>query len=392
MNKRHSLEEKENAIKRYVKDRESPLTIIKDIGISKSTFYKWLSEDQDKQKQSDHKILTLRNFKLLEAKIARLEGVIEIIKKANVLPNSPLKDKLYAAESISDDYSVHMLCEALDIPRGTYYNHILRNKRDNTWYAKRRETLREQIQEIYDESNQIFGAAKITAVLHRRDIKTSVNMDRQLMSDMGLVSIRQDAKKYYDENVRQYKNYLNQEFNTTAPDQVWVSDVTYFKCNNKQYYICAVIDLYARKIISYKIGKINSTQLVKTTFKAAYEERKPSTSLIFHTDRGSNYISKELNDYLKSLQITHSFSRAYVPYDNSVMESFFASLKREELYRKKYRSEKEFYKAVDDYIEFYNEQRPHAKLQYKTPNQKEREYKEKSEDFKQINRISGVRK
>ena len=318
---------------------------------------------------------------MLEAKIARLEGIIEIIKKANILPNSPLKDKLYAAESISDDYSVHMLCEALDIPRGTYYNHILRNKRDNTWYAKRRETLREQIQEIYGESNQIFGAAKITAVLRRRDIKSSVNMVRQLMSDMGLVSIRQDAKKYYNDNARRHKNYLNQEFNTTAPDQVWVSDVTYFKCNNKQYYICAIIDLHARKVISCKTGKINSAQLVKTTFKIAYEKRKPSKSLIFHTDRGSNYISKGLNDYLKSLQITHSFPRAYVPYDNSVMESFFASLKREELYRKKYRSEKEFYKAVDDYIEFYNEQRPHAKLQYKTPNQKECEYKEKSEDF-----------
>lgn len=381
MNKRHSLEEKQNAIKRYVKDRESPLTIIKDIGISKSTFYKWLSEYQNEQKQSDRQNLTLRNFKLLEAKIARLEGIIEIIKKANILPNSLLKDKLYAAENISDNYSVRMLCDALNIPRGTYYNHILRNKRDNTWYAKRRETLREQIQEIYDESNQIFGAAKITAVLRRRDIKSSVNMVRQLMSDMGLVSIRQDAKKYYNDNARRHKNYLNQEFNTTAPDQVWVSDVTYFKCNNKQYYICAVIDLYARKIISYKIGKINSTQLVKTTFKIAYEKRKPSKSLIFHTNRGSNYISKGLNDYLKSLQITHSFSRAYVPYDNSVMESFFASLKREELYRKKYRSEKEFYKAVEDYIKFYNEQRPHAKLQYKTPNQKEREYKEKSEDF-----------
>ena len=147
------------------------------------------------------------------------------------------------------------------------------------------------------------------------------------------------------------------------------------------FIIVVFIDLYARKVISYKIGKINSTQLVKSTFKVAYKARKPSNTLIFHTDRGSNYISKGLNDYLKSLQITHSFSRAYIPYDNSVMESFFASLKREELYRKKYRSEKEFYKAVGDYIEFYNEQRPHAKLQYKTPNQKEREYKEKSEDF-----------
>lgn len=319
---------------------------------------------------------------MLESKIARLEGIIEIIKKANVLPNSPLKDKLSVAESLSKNYSVHMLCEALDIPRGTYYNHILRNKRDNTWYAKRREALREQIQEIYDESNQIFGAAKTAAVLHSRGVKASVKMIQKLMSDMGLVSIRQGAKKYYNDNVRQYKNYINQEFHTNAPDQVWVSDVTYFKCNNKQYYICAIIDLYARKVISYKIRKINSTQLVKTTFKVAYEERNPSTSLIFHTDRGSNYISKGLNDYLKSLQVTHSFSRAYVPYDNSVMESFFASLKREELYKKKYRSEKEFYKAVDDYIEFYNERRPHAKLQYKTPNQKEREYKEKSEDFK----------
>ena len=195
MSKRHSSEEKQNAIKRYVKDREPPLKIIKDIGISKSTFYKWLSEYQNEQKRSDRKNLTLRNFKLLEAKIDRLEGIIEIIKKANILPNSPLKDKLYAAENISDNYSVRMLCDALNIPRGTYYNHILRNKRDNTWYAKRGETLREQIQKIYDESNQIFGAAKITAVLRRRDIKTSVNMVRQLMSDMGLVSIRQDAKK-----------------------------------------------------------------------------------------------------------------------------------------------------------------------------------------------------
>ena len=377
MNKRHSLEEKQSAIKRYIKDRESPLKIIKDIEISKSTFYNWLSEYQNEQKQSDHKKLTVRNFKMLESKIARLEGIIKIIKNANVLPNSPLKDKLSVAESLSKNYSVHMLCEALDIPRGTYYNHILRNKRDNTWYAKRREALREQIQEIYDESNQIFGAAKIAAVLHSRGVKASVKMIQKLMSDMGLVSIRQGAKKYYDDNVRQYKNYINQEFHTNAPDQVWVSDVTYFKCNNKQYYICVIIDLYARKVISYKIRKINSTQLVKTTFKVAYEERNPSTSLIFHTDRGSNYISKGLSDYLKSLQITHSFSRAYVPYDNSVMESFFASLKREELYRKKYRSEKEFYKAVEDYIEFYNEQRPHAKLQYKTPNQKEREYKEK---------------
>ena len=101
MNKRHSLEEKQSAIKRYIKDRESPLKIIKDIEISKSTFYNWLSEYQNEQKQSDHKKLTVRNFKMFESKIARLEGIIKIIKKANVLPNSPLKDKLSVAENLS---------------------------------------------------------------------------------------------------------------------------------------------------------------------------------------------------------------------------------------------------------------------------------------------------
>ena len=102
------------------------------------------------------------------------------------------------------------------------------------------------------------------------------------------------------------------------------------------------------------------------------------TNLIFHTDRGSNYRSKSFNDYLKSLNVTHSFSRVYIPYDNSVIESFFSSMKREELYRTKYRSKKEFRTAVDDYIIFYNERRPHQKNSYKTPLQKEQDFYDKN--------------
>ena len=82
-----------------------------------------------------------------------------------------------------------MICDALGIARGTYYNHVLRNKRDNTWYAKRREELRIKIQEIFDENHQIFGAEKIAAVLKSKGIKTSTKMVRELMRDMGLVSI-----------------------------------------------------------------------------------------------------------------------------------------------------------------------------------------------------------
>ena len=374
MKSKFTHEEKQAILDRYISKSESPTSIIKSVGISKSTFYKWLSDYKREQAEAKRKGLTLRSFNLLEAKVKRLEGIIEIIKKANVLPNAPLQQKLYVAEKLSGEYSVHMICDALDIARGTYYNHVLRNKRDNTWYAKRREELRIKIQEIFDENRQILGARKIAAILRNKGVKVSDEMVRELMKDMGLVSIRQEAKKLYTDDMKRLKNYLNQEFDPDAPNQVWVSDITYFKCNGKAYYICVIIDLYARKVIAYRASKKNSTQLIKSTFKQAYEKRKPHATLIFHTDRGANYCSKTLNDYIKTLGVTRSFSRPYVPYDNSVIESFFASLKREELYRKKYRTEGELLQAIDDYMEFYNKRRPHAKIQYKTPDQKEREY------------------
>lgn len=126
--------------------------------------------------------------------------------------------------------------------------------------------------------------------------------------------------------------------------------------------------------IDYKVGKTNSTQLVKGTFQMAYINRKPILPLTFHTDRASNYQSKTFRLTLQSLGVTQSFSRAHIPYDNSVMESFFSNLKREELYRRKYCSENEFRTAVNQYIIFYNEQRPHAKNGYKTPLKKEQDY------------------
>lgn len=209
---------------------------------------------------------------------------------------------------------------------------ILRNKRGNTRYAKRKEELCEKIQEIYDESNQIFGAAKIAAVQKRQGYRVSDRMVRTLMRDMRLISIRQDTKSIYNKEQRRLKNRLNQQFNISRPNEVWVSDDTYFRRNERNIYICAIIDLYARRIVGYKIGVKNSTQLVKSTFKQAYEARQPSKELVFHTDRGSNYRSKMFCDYVQSLGVTQSFSRAHIPYDNSVMESFLSSLKREKLF------------------------------------------------------------
>lgn len=348
---------------------KQPICCITELtGASRSTVYR-IVKGYERNGNSDAN--SQKYVAKLETKVRRLEQKLEVIKRAGCSPNAPLREKLVALETLYGKYSVHLLCETMDVSRGTFYNHILRNKRDNTWYAKQREILRVEIKRVYDESNQVFGAGKITAVLRERGYNTCEETVRRLMKDMGLVSIRQRAKALYEQEKRRApKNVLSQQFTVKRPNSVWVSDVTCYKFGDKIFYICAILDLYARKVVGCRVGLSNSTQLVKRTFKEAYECRKPE-KLLLHTDRGSNYASYTFNSYLKSIGVTHSFSRAYVPYDNSVMESFFSNMKREELYRRKYRSEREIHKAVTDYITFYNDKRPHTSNGYKTPTAKE---------------------
>ena len=330
MNRKHTESEKSIIITCY-NNGESVADLVRDTQIPRSTIYAWIKGAA--AGESNRETVSLKNYRILENKVTRLQGIIEIMKKVGCSVSDPLEIKLPALESLQDQYSVHMLCEALDVPRGTYYNYILRSKRTHTWYAKRREELRLEIQRIYDDSNQIFGSAKICAVMKESGIRVSREMVSELMRDMGLVSIRQDSKDLYDKERRRFKNYLNQQFTVTRPNEVWVSDVTCFRFNNKNYFICVILDLFSRIVVGYRVGKTNSTQLVRSTFQMAYEERRPIDPLVFHTDRGSNYHSKTFCALLRSLGVTQSFSRAHIPYDNSVMESFFSNLKREELYR-----------------------------------------------------------
>lgn len=128
------------------------------------------------------------------------------------------------------------------------------------------------------------------------------------------------------------------------------------------YYICAILDLYSRKVLSYKISQKLSSQLITSTFRAAYEERKPAEELIFHSNRGTQYTAFAFQKLLKTLRVEQSFSPSGKPCHNAVMESFFFSLKWEELYRRHYYSAEEFKECVQKYMDFYNMNRPHTTL------------------------------
>lgn len=130
----------------------------------------------------------------------------------------------------------------------------------------------------------------------------------------------------------------------------------------------------ARKAIAWRISPRNNTHLTKRTLKLAIIDRIPSTGLIFHSDNGANFTSFAFTSCLKEYGIKQSFSRTHNPYDNSICESFFKTLKQEEIYRRDYRSEKDMLCSITRFMEFYNNDRPHSTNGYKSPNKYEAEY------------------
>lgn len=362
-----TADQKVQLVMRY-QNGEKITDICKEASISRSAFYTWLKPYQTAVTEAGY-VVNAAEFVKMKKKLEKLEQKLEVLQTVNCTVSSPLQKKLYALEALHGQYSIHILCEALQVDRGTFYNHLLRNKKDQSSYQFRRNDLSEQIRQVYDESNQIYGAKKIKAVLASRGVAVSDKMVAELMNEMNISSIRTGAKKNYIRfQTDKKKDSLKMNFTVDAPNQVWVSDVTYFKLDGKFHFICTIIDLYSRKVIASKISKKHSAQLITATFKMAYEKRTPLVGLIFHSDRGTQYTSHSFQKLLREHQVEQSFSPSGRPHHNAVMESFFASMKKEELYRANYHSYAEFKRRMEEYINFYNNERPHATLAYKTPN------------------------
>ena len=372
MQKNYTAEFKNKIIRRYV-EGESVSSISKSTNISRSTIYIWLKDAQEKENLKT-KPLNLGDFHKLKSKCQKQEEIIKILQTSPCSTRAPLSERYEVIKELSDIYSVNALCSALKVAKGSYYNHILRNANENTQFARKKKELTPIIEEIYNQSKQTYGAGRIQVVLKDRGYNVSTKTITTIMQENSWFSIRSGAKALYEQKLKRKENILRQQFTVSAPNEVWVSDVTYFRFNNKTFYICVILDLFARKAIAHNIAIKNSTQLTKSTFKDAYYSRNPGDNLLFHSDQGGNYISKTFMTMLKDLGVIQSFSRAGTPYDNSVMESFFKTLKAEELYRTNYKSERELKEAVTKFIKYYNDERVHTVNNYRTPTDKETDF------------------
>lgn len=167
-------------------------------------------------------------------------------------------------------------------------------------------------------------------------------------------------------------NHLKQEFNPPETNMVQASNFTYIKVNGFWFYLCIIMDLFSRKIISWNISNKADCNLIMSTFNEVYNKRNSPTSLMFHSDRGTQYTAAPFRKLLDKFNVVQSFSKKRYPFDNACCESFFKYLKKEECNRKKYHFIEELKLSLFKYIEgFYNLKRPHYSLGLITPNEKE---------------------
>ena len=376
MPKAYPAKFKTEVIQRY-RDGESIRSLSQELHIAQSTIYHWRKE-YCSIKAANH-TYTPKEFDALSRRLVKLEHEMEVIKHSGYIADVPLQKRLSVLESIylrpNNTYSVYELCEALEVARGAFYNYIFR-RADHSKRDQEQEQLMRLVQQVFDDSAQRFGAEKIRITLAESGVRVSTKRIAAIMQELNLHSIRPDAKKQYKKQ-QQYnrkQNLLERQFTADRPNQIWVSDITYFKINDYWVYLCVILDLFSRKVVGHRVSRNASTNLVTSTFRVAFRERGDPSGLTFHSDRGKQYTSAAFTALLQQCNVKQSFSATARPHDNAVTEAFFASFKKEEAYRREYTSEQSYRKSVERYIQFYNELRPHRTLKYKTPTAFEEAY------------------
>jgi transposase InsO family protein len=225
---------------------------------------------------------------------------------------------------------------------------------------------------IYEESKKRYGAPKIHEKLKKKGIYISLKRTQRLMKQLGINSII--VKKYKPgpskKTVEGGINILKRDFQATSINEKWVTDITYIHTIKDGWcYLASVMDLYSKKIVGHAMSKKIDTELALEAVKNAIYLQRPTGPLILHSDLGCQYTSLAFKKYIDSTQIiSHSFSAKGSPHDNACIESFHASLKKEEVYLVKYYDFQAAKLSMFEYIEcWYNRKRIHSSIGYLTP-------------------------
>jgi len=287
-------------------------------------------------------------------------------------------------------YPLSVVCWVLGVTQSGF--HAWRGRAPSRRELERHR-LSAEIRKVFDAHRGRYGAPRIYRVLCEQDGYTgSLNRIQTLMRGMGICAKAGKKFKMTTDSAHALPiapNLLGQDFScdtsrastshAKAPDQVWLSDITYLWTREGWLYVCAVLDLFTRRVVGWAIAEHMTRQLVLDALRMADKVRKPAPGLIFHSDRGSQYASDEVRTWLTGRAMRQSMSGTGNCYDNAPMESYWHSLKVEETHGQDFATRAAATHCVFAYVEgWYNTTRMHSSLGYKSPAQFEHEYHAKS--------------
>jgi putative transposase len=266
-------------------------------------------------------------------------------------------------------WRTQLLCRALGVSRGGFYQWLKRSESERTVENR---GLLVQIRTSFDHSDRTYGSPRVWRDLRAWGYPCGVHRVARLMRAAGLKARSKRRMHPLDAGVRPEHaiapNVLDRRFEARAPNERWVADFTYIWTQEGWLYFAVVLDLYSRRIVGWSMSQEMTAQLVADALLMAIWRRGRPKELLHHSDQGSQYTSEQFQKLLQAHGITCSMSRQGDVWDNSAMESFFASLKKERVHRRTYSTRDEAKADVFDYVErFYNPRRRHSTIGYVSP-------------------------
>jgi transposase InsO family protein len=262
-----------------------------------------------------------------------------------------------------------MMCDLLNVSRAGYYAW---KDRPVSRRARRHEALVAEIHRAHRDSKALYGSPRIHQELIAGGTKACVNTVAKVMREEDLRSrMHKKFKVQTTQSAHQMpvaRNLLNRQFKQALPDQAWCCDITYIPTGEGVLYLAAVLDLCSRKVVGWSMADHMRAELCTEALSMALVRRHAVPGLICHSDRGVQYASEQYQRLLRQHQLTCSMSALGDCYDNAVSESFWGTLKTEEVYQTQYATRAEARSAIFRYIEvFYNRKRRHSSLGYVSP-------------------------
>ncbi len=266
------------------------------------------------------------------------------------------------------EFRVSKMCEVLEVARSGFYT-WLRTPESERSRANR--ALLREMRIAFDRSRQTYGSPRLTVELNESGVSCSENRVARLMRLSGIRAVGKRKYRVTTNSKHNHpvaENLLNRNFSADYANEVWLSDITYVWTSEGWLYLAGVIDLHSRMLIGWSMGPRVTAELTLEALRQAISRREVKPELMHHSDRGGQYAATEYQKLLTKTEMICSMSRKGDCWDNAPMESFFATLKTELVYREQFKTRQEAKAKIFEYIEvFYNRQRRHSSLGMKSP-------------------------